>query len=229
MIIMKMIESNDGNINQIIYYFLKNNNDEEYITIIIKEIISYIKDKSKIKLNKELFINLSLYKGKNIENKFMIIQIFQLLYLNYNKEIIDIFSDNKLNNHIFYNTVKNFLECNIMDEIQNNNEKLSKDKICLKEIIKNYLLLSIHYFYDNYYFDLEISNNFDFEKYIEFINKDFIEIKIKINHFDIKIYLNEKIVETLLNILIYSKLIIKNNDDNLQKNLLNIVDNIRNI
>ena len=40
MIIMKIIESNDGNINQIIYYLFKKNNDEEYILIILKGIIS---------------------------------------------------------------------------------------------------------------------------------------------------------------------------------------------
>ena len=64
MIIMKIIESNDGNINQIIYYLFKNNNDEEYITIILKEIISLIKNKSNIELNKQLFINLFYIKEK---------------------------------------------------------------------------------------------------------------------------------------------------------------------
>ena len=88
---MKIIESNNGNINKIIYYLFKNNNDEEYISIILKGIISYIKNKSNIKLNDELFINLSLYKAKTIENKFMIIQIFQLLYLNYHKRKMEKF------------------------------------------------------------------------------------------------------------------------------------------
>ena len=153
MITMKSIESNEGNINQVIYYLLKNNNDEEYISIILKGIISVIKIKSNIELNKQLFNILSLYKGKMIENKFLIIEIFQLLYLNYNKKVIDIFSDNKLNNKIFYNTLKNFFECNIINEVQNNNEEILKDKIYLKEIIKNYFLFSIHYLNDNYNFD----------------------------------------------------------------------------
>ena len=173
---MKMIESNDGNINQIIYYLFKNDKDEEYISIILKGIISLIQNKSKIKLNDELFVNLSLYKAKTIENKFMIIQIFHLLYLNYNKIVINLFSDNKLNNQIFYNTLKNFIECNIIDnKIKNNNDKIFEDKIYLKEIIKNYLLFSIHYLNDNYNFDLDIPNNFNFEKYIELINKDLKE------------------------------------------------------
>ena len=178
----------------------KNNNDEEYISIILKGIISYIKNKSNIKLNDELFINLSLYKAKTIENKFMIIQIFQLLYHNYNKKVIDIFADNILNNQIFYNTLKNFVECNIIDNrTQNNNDKIFKDKIYLKEIIKNYLLFSIHYLNDNYNFDLEISNNFNFQKYIEMINKDFKEL----NNSNINYYRNEIIKKSLFNILIY--------------------------
>ena len=220
---MKIIESNDGNINQIIYYLFKNNNDEEYISIILKEILSLIKNKSNIKLNDELFINLSLYKGKTIENKFLIIEIFQLLYHNYNKEVIDIFVDNKLNNQIFYNTLKNFIECNIIDK--NNNEEILQDKIYLKEIIKNYFLFSIHYLNDNYNFDLDIPNNFTFDKYIELINKDFKEL----NNSNINYYRNEIIKKSLFNILIYSKLYIENNDDNLKTHLSNIFEDIMNI
>ena len=157
----------------------------------------------------------------------MIIQIFQLLYLNYNKEVIVIISDNKLNNQIFYNILKNFLECNIIDDVQNNNEEISKDKIYLKEIIKNYLLFSIHYLNDNYNFDIEISNNFNFEKYIEIINNNLEELISKIILSDINLYLNEKIEKSLFDILIYSKLYIENKDDNLKNYLFNISKNIR--
>ncbi len=123
MMIIRIIKSNDGNINQLIYYLFKTNNDEEYISIILKGIISYIQNKSNIKLNKKFFINLSLYKGKNIENKFIIIQILQLLYLNYNKKIKEIFSNDESNSQILHNILKNFLECNIIEnKIQNNNE-----------------------------------------------------------------------------------------------------------
>ena len=46
-------------------------------------------------------------------------------------------------------------------------KKYQKDKIYLKEIIKNYLSFSIHYFYDNYDFDIEIPNNFNFENMLK--------------------------------------------------------------
>ena len=42
-ILMKIIESNNGNINKIIYYLFKNNNDEEYISIILKGIYLILK------------------------------------------------------------------------------------------------------------------------------------------------------------------------------------------
>ena len=149
MIIMRINQSNNKNLNQIIYYLFKNNNDEEYITIILKGIISLIKIKSNIELNKELFINLSLYKGKIIQNKFMIIQIFQSLYLNYNNEFIKIFPNNELNNQIFYSILNNFFECKIIlkDEILNNNEDIIQNKRYLKEIIKKIIYYFLFIFF----------------------------------------------------------------------------------
>ena len=228
MIIMRIIELNVGNINQIIYYLFKNNNEEEYITIILKGIISHIKNKSNIELDREIFTNLSLYKGKTIETKFMNIQIFQLLYLNYNKDIIKIFQKNKLNNETFYKILNNFFECNIITKIQNNNEEISKDKMYLKEIIKNYLLFSIHYFYDYYNFDFEIPNNLNFEKYIEIINNNLDDLISQITEGNIKLYMNEKIDNLIFNILLYSKLYIENKDDNLRNNLFKIYESTKN-
>ncbi len=48
--------------------------------------------------------------------------MFRLLYFNYIKRIIEIFSDNTLSNQIFYNILNNFFECNIINKIINNNE-----------------------------------------------------------------------------------------------------------
>ena len=154
----------------------------------------------------------------------------QLLYLNYNKKIKEIFSDDESNSQLFYNTLKNFLECNIIDnKIQNNNEEILQDKIYLKEIIKNYLLFSIHYLNDNYNFDLEIPNNFNFQKYIEMINNNLKELNNKIILFDINLYINENIEKSLFNILIYSQLYIENNEDNLKNHLSYIFENIKDV
>ena len=134
----------------------------------------------------------------------------QLLYLNYNKKIKEIFSNDESNSQILHNILKNFLECNIIEnKIQNNNEVKSQDKKYLKKIIKNYLLFSIHYFYDNYNFDIEIIKNFNFEKYFEMINNNLKELNSKIILFDIKLYINDKIEKSLFNILIFQNYILK--------------------
>ena len=55
------------------------------------------------------------------------------------------------------------------------------------------------------------------------INKDKIIIS------DINLYINETIEKSLFNILIYSKLYIENNDDNLKNHLLYIFQNLKDV
>ena len=99
--------------------------------------------------------------------------MFRLLYFNYIKRIIEIFSDNTLSNQIFYNILNNFFECNIINKIINNNEDISQNIIYLKEIFKILFIFSIHYFYDI------LTWNFNFEKYTEIINNNLDIISIK--------------------------------------------------
>ncbi len=204
---MISIPSNKENINQLIYYILQNNNCVKNSSIPLKIIKTYILSKSQIILEKELFINLSLYKGQTIENKFMIIQILQLLYHNYDNKIIKaIFSNNMFQNQIFYNIINNFFECNIILKNEPPNNSISQEKIYLKEIIKNYLLYSIHYLNDNYYFDIEIPNDFNFEKYIEMINHHLEDISNNQIEDNSNLYINNNNIQnSLFNILIYSK------------------------
>ncbi len=136
----------------------------------------------------------------------MIIQIFQLLYYNYN-EILEkeILSNNKILKQIFYYMLKNFFGCKIIIEngIKNNDDLFQEMKQTTKyltEIIKNYLLLLIDFF-DCFNFFLDIPDNFNFEPYIELIYKNLNGLIAQIIEKE-----NEKLLNKLINIYINSGL-----------------------
>jgi hypothetical protein len=84
-------------LNDLAYFLFKNDSNEELIHFVLKAFIEQLINVKSLNsnLNFDFFLYLSIFKFKKLEIKFLIIKIFQLLYLKKSKEIIEIFSQNR--------------------------------------------------------------------------------------------------------------------------------------
>ena len=111
LIIKKLIKEKNQNLNDIIYYLLKDDNNEK----IRLEVLKTLKNELKIikeadsNIDYQFMINLSFLISKNIEIKFLIIDIFQLLYFKYYNKLREIFikKENPFKS-LFYKIITNF-------------------------------------------------------------------------------------------------------------------------
>ena len=167
-------------------------------------------------------INLSFLISKNIEIKFLIIDIFQLLYFKYYNKLREIFikKENPFKN-LFYKIITNFFECNVIIDnktkeqttINNINNIFLKNSVynehknlkkIIFDIIMKYILFSVFYM-EPIFFNLDIPENFEFESYIKIISNNLEKLN-KINN--VTFYINENILNYLVDILVYSKIYI---------------------
>ena len=216
--IKNIIQSNDENINEIPYYLLQlnhqTNHQDNYSLYIIKSLYNEILNSKYLNesMNLDFLINLSLFKHNNIENKFMIIQIFQLIYLKNNKklnEIIVYIKQNlKYSFQIYQSIIELFFDIKFMVPNENKkkiNKKYSKEDLMFI-LILDYVKFSINYIGDYNNVNIEKPEQFDLELYIKFISENLTNLLdlIQKENVDINLYTKISIKKYLINILVYS-------------------------
>ena len=251
LIVKKLIKEKNENLNDIIYYLLKDDNNEKIRLVVLKTLKNELKiiKEADSNIDYQFMINLSFLISKNIEIKFLIIDIFQLLYFKYYNKLREIFikKENPFKS-LFYKIITNFFECNVIidnktkeqttinninkiflkNSVYNDNKNLKK---IIFDIIMKYILFSVFYM-EPIFFNLDIPENFEFESYIKIISNNLEKLN-KINN--VTFYINENILNHLVDILVYSKIYIiesnkinKNNVNVDSKYLINIINFINN-
>ena len=249
LMIKKIVKGKKEDLNNIIYYLLKDKDNEKIHLVVLKslknELINIVKPDSNI--DYEFMFNLTFLISSNIEIKFLVIEIFQLLYFKFYDKLKEIFieKENPFNN-IFYRIITNFFESKITVDHENKeyiNDIFNTPVNCLIEndfknlkklvinIIIQYIFFSISYM-EPYNFSLFIPDNFKFELYIKIISNNLEELN-RINNINSH-FLKEKNLKHLINVFLYSKIYINEstkikNNDNMNKYLINITKFINNI
>ena len=251
MLIKHLIEIKNENLNNLTYFLFKNDSNEELTYFIFKTFIENLINVKSINsnLNFDFFLYLSIFKTKKIETKFLIIKIFQLLYLKKNKEINEIFSQkSNLKGQMFYFILLHFFECSIIldslnlnkniNEINNetpngnyldnkNMNEIETDKgrnINSKEklmfkLIKKYIIFSIQYI-GSFHFNIEIPKNFQYELYIKIISEDLEElIEKNIENKNIVSLYNNEITKKCLLNIFLDSMNIYNQKNEINENL----------
>ena len=242
MLIKHLIEIKNDNLNNLIYFVFKNYSNEELIYFILKTFIEQLINAESLNsiLDFNFLLYLSVFKINKIEIKFLIIKIFQLLYLKKNKEINEILSQKgNLTGQMFYFILLHFFECTILLDKSNSQNEINnqtpngnsiddknitkietdkginnniKEELMLK-IIKKYLIFSIHYI-GSFNFYIENPKNIQFELYIKIISEDLEELIEKtIENKRFSLFKNEITKKCLLNIYLYSMDIISEIND----------------